>query len=112
MSKQEATLRRKRRIRAKITGTSGRPRLAVHLSLTQTRAQLIDDETGATLASAREDRADTGTKTERAARVGERLAVAAKAAGITTVVFDRAGHPFRGRTRAVADAARNAGLEF
>lgn len=112
MSKQENTFRRKRRIRAKISGTASRPRLAVHLSLTQTRAQLIDDRAGATVASAREERSDTGTKTERATKVGERLAAAAKAVGVVTVVFDRSGHPFRGRTKAVADAARRAGLEF
>jgi large subunit ribosomal protein L18 len=112
MSKLRLSQRRRARIRSRIHGTATRPRLVVHLSLTQTRAQLIDDEAGRTLASASEQASDAGTKTERATLVGERLGEAAKAAGVTRIVFDRAGHPFRGRTKAVAEAARAKGLEF
>lgn len=110
-------LRRHRRVRAKISGTSGRPRLAVFRSLSHIYVQVIDDESATTLVSAstlesalRDKRA--GTKTEQAKLVGKTLAERARAKGIETVVFDRGGFLYHGRLAALADAAREAGLKF
>ncbi len=112
-SKHSARLRRHRRVRAIISGTAGRPRLSVFRSVKHISAQLIDDRTGKTLVAATETEAKpTGTKTERATAIGKLIAAKAKAAKITAVVFDRAGHRYHGRIKALADAARAEGLQF
>jgi len=98
-------------IRKKISGTSERPRLAVFRSNKQIYAQVIDDITGNTLASA--SSVDSkGTKTEQASAVGKLIADNAKEAGVDTVVFDRGGFLYHGRVKALADSAREAGLKF
>jgi large subunit ribosomal protein L18 len=109
------TMKRKRRhakVRAKISGTESRPRLAVFRSNKNIYAQVIDDVKAITLAQANDLKETRGTKQERAAIVGKAVAEAAKAQGVTTVVFDRAGYLFTGRVKAVAEAARAAGLNF
>ncbi len=103
--------RRKKRIRAKISGTSLRPRLAVYKSNAYIYAQLIDDENGVTLAAASSMKAKGG-KTESAKAVGTELAKLAKSKSIAKVVFDRGGFIYTGRVRALADGAREGGLEF
>jgi len=114
LSTRDARLRRHRRVRGKVSGTAERPRLAVFRSNRGVFAQLIDDEGGRTLASASwlDHRSFTGTKTEQAAEVGKSLAANAKKAGITTCVFDRGGYLYHGRVKALADGAREGGLEF
>jgi len=112
---REARERRHRRVRRKIVGTVERPRLTVHRSNRGIEAQLIDDVEGRTLAHARHaglPKSFKGSKTEQAAEVGKLLAAAAKKAGIETVVFDRGGYLYHGRVKALADAARAAGLAF
>ncbi len=115
---RKARKRRHRRIRAKISGTAARPRLNVFRSIDHIYAQLIDDETGHTLASAStidgELRGEMAgkTKKEQAALVGKKVAERARAAGISTVVFDRGGYLYHGRVKALADGAREGGLEF
>jgi large subunit ribosomal protein L18 len=110
--------RRKRheRIRLHLAGTDGRPRLAVFRSLNHIYAQVIDDTSGRTLAAAstvdKELKGATSTKSEEAAHVGRLIAQRAKAAGVERVVFDRAGFRYHGRIKSLADAAREAGLEF
>ncbi|MFL5778802.1 MAG: 50S ribosomal protein L18 [Chloroflexota bacterium] len=110
--------RRKRhdRIRLRLEGTGSRPRLAVFRSNTHIYAQVIDDATGRTLAAAstveKELRGSSSTKTEEAAVVGRLVAERAKTAGVERVVFDRAGFRYHGRIKSLADAAREAGLEF
>lgn len=103
--------RRRKRIRAKVSGTSERPRLSVYKSNAYMYAQVIDDTKGLTLAAA-SSMDVKGNKTEAAAKVGAELAKLAKAKGITKVVFDRGGFIYTGRVQALADAAREAGLEF
>lgn len=114
--RRQSRLRRHRRVRKKVHGTAARPRLAVHRSNKHIVAQLIDDEAGRTLAAASTSEADlresTGSTVDAATRVGTLLADRAKAAGISTVVFDRGGFRFHGRVAALANAAREAGLEF
>jgi large subunit ribosomal protein L18 len=114
LAKREARLRRRRRIRGKVSGTAARPRLAVFRSNRGIFAQLVDDERGRTVASA--DwlalRPFEGSKTDQAREVGKRLAAAAKSAGVTTCVFDRGGYLFHGRVKALADGAREGGLQF
>ncbi len=106
-------LRRKKRIRAKILGTAARPRLSVHCSLKMIRAQLIDDEAGKTLAAVSSAQLKKATKNIDAAKqLGEMVAEKAKAAKITTVVFDRNARKYHGRIKALADAARAGGLTF
>ncbi len=112
MIKTRSRIHRHRRVRARLTGTAARPRLAVFRSAKHLRAQLIDDQAGRTLASASDMQLTTGTKTERAAAVGKLLAEQATAAKITTCVFDRGGHRFHGRVKALAEAAREHGLKF
>lgn len=119
MLKPEARNRRHRRVRKKVRGSAARPRLAVFRSNKHVYAQVIDDDAGATLAAAstKETATDgstaSSTKTVDAAKsVGQRLGERAKAAGISTVVFDRGGFHYHGRVAAVADGAREAGLEF
>jgi large subunit ribosomal protein L18 len=114
LTTREARLRRHRRVRGKVSGTAERPRLVVHRSNRGIFAQLVDDQAGRTLASASwlADRSFTGTKTEQAAEVGRRLAAAATKAGITRCVFDRGGYLYHGRVKALADGAREGGLEL
>ena len=110
--------RRKRhdRIRLHLAGTDVRPRLAVFRSLNHIYAQIIDDASGQTLAAAstveKELKGSSSTKSEEAAVVGRLVAERAKAAGVERVVFDRAGFRYHGRIKSLADAAREAGLEF
>jgi large subunit ribosomal protein L18 len=110
--------RRKRhdRIRLHMAGTDARPRLAVFRSLNHIYAQVIDDASGRTLATAstveKELRGTGQTKSDEAKVVGRLLAERAKAAGVERVVFDRAGFRYHGRIKSLADAAREAGLEF
>lgn len=117
-TRAESRLRRHRRVRLTVHGTPERPRLNVFRSLSDIYAQVIDDQAGMTLAAAssvdRELRAKLAglTKTEQAKKVGELVAERAKEKGITTVVFDRGGYQYMGRVKALADAARQAGLEF
>ena len=117
-SSSAARTRRHARVRNKIMGTAERPRLNVFRSLTNIYAQVIDDRAGHTLAAAStldpalRDEIKEIKKTEAAAKVGALVAERAKAAGVTTVVFDRGGYQYHGRVKALADAAREAGLEF
>jgi len=110
--------RRKRheRIRLHLAGTDVRPRLAVFRSLNHIYAQVIDDASGKTLAAAstveKELKGSTSTKSEEAAIVGRLVAERAKAVGVERVVFDRAGFRYHGRIKSLADAAREAGLDF
>ena len=99
-------------IRSKITGTGAKPRLAVFKSNSQIYAQLIDDVSGVTLASASSLSIKGGTKKEQAAEVGKNLADQAKASNIESVVFDRGGFVYHGRIKQLAEAAREAGLKF
>jgi len=107
---------RHHRLRKKVNGTAERPRLAVHRSSRHMFVQLIDDLAGNTLASASTMEADVraldGDKKARAAEVGKLLAARAREAGVTAVVFDRGGYEYHGRVAALADAAREGGLEF
>lgn len=106
-------LQRKGRIRATISGTAQRPRLSVYVSNLHITAQLVDDDAQRTLAYASTIGSKaTGTMTEKAAAIGVEIAKKAKAAKISQVVFDRGGKLYHGRIKALADAARNAGLEF
>ena len=104
---------RHHRVRAKVMGTSQKPRLNVFRSLSHIYVQLIDDETGRTLAAASSTEVKTkGKKSEVAAMVGKLVAQKALAAGIKKVVFDRGGYQYHGRVKQLAEAARAAGLEF
>ena len=109
---------RHRRVRRKVTGTTSRPRLCVFRSLNHIRAQLIDDSMGQTLVSMStldsqtRDKADGKGKSEKAEIVGTLLAERALDKGIKKVVFDRGGYKYHGRIKALAEAARKAGLEF
>lgn len=105
---------RKNRIRSVVTGTTARPRLAVHVSLQHVTAQIIDDTTHKTVAyvSTVGNKTATGTMTEKAEWVGTEIAQKAKSAKVSAVVFDRGGRLYHGRVKALADAARKAGLEF
>jgi large subunit ribosomal protein L18 len=100
------------RIRNKVTGTQERPRLVVFRSLKHIYAQLVDDTANRTIATVSDLGIEQGKKGERAAEVGKMIAERAKSAGITRVVFDRAGYRYHGRIKAVADGARKGGLEF
>jgi large subunit ribosomal protein L18 len=113
-TKQQARLHRHRRVRAKVTGTTARPRLAVYRSNRTISAQVIDDTAGHTLASASsQDKSLASLKrAETPAAVGKLVAERAVKAGIATVVFDRGGYLYHGRVKALADAARENGLEF
>ncbi len=114
--KQLLRVRRHRRVRKRVTGTAERPRLAVFRSNKHISAQVIDDVSGRTVASASTVEADlrgpsTGNK-DAAAKVGRLVAERAKSAGVSRVVFDRGGFLYHGRVAALADAARENGLEF
>lgn len=108
--------RRHNRVRKKVSGTAARPRLAVFRSAKHIYAQVIDDVSGRTLASAStmevEFRSDQAATVAVAGEVGRRVAERAKATGIETVVFDRAGFRYHGRVASVAEGARTAGLKF
>jgi large subunit ribosomal protein L18 len=114
--RRTAKARRHFRLRKKVSGTAVRPRLVVNRSSRHIVGQLVDDLTGHTLASASSLEADVraldGDKKAKAAKVGELLAVRAKNVGIGRVVFDHGGHGYHGRIAALADAAREGGLEF
>lgn len=112
LSKIAQRTRRHKRIRAKVSGTSERPRLAIFKSLSYIYAQLIDDTKGVTLASSSDMGLKGKTKTERAKLAGVALAKSAKAKGLSEVVFDRGGFIYTGRVRAFADGAREGGLVF
>jgi large subunit ribosomal protein L18 len=117
MSNVDSRLKRKTRIRKKVNGTPDRPRLTVYKSLNHIYAQVIDDTTGKTLAAAsslsKELKGnDEGDKKASAKRVGALLAQKAKAAKVEKVVFDRNGFPYHGRIAAIADGAREGGLQF
>lgn len=105
---------RKNRVRSRVSGTAERPRLTVTVSNMHISAQLIDDVAGKTIASATTvgAKALKGTMTEKAAAIGTDIAKKAKKAKVTAVVFDRNGRQYAGRLSALADAARNEGLEF
>lgn len=112
-SKKSTTrARRHNRIRAKVSGTSSRPRLVVFRSLNNHYAQLIDDSKGITLVSASDLKMKDGKKSERAKKVGLELAGLAKAKKITACVFDRNGYKYHGRVKAIAEGAREGGLDF
>ncbi|MFZ1476805.1 MAG: 50S ribosomal protein L18 [Sphingorhabdus sp.] len=117
MAKLSLFEKRRQRVRSKLRSqVAGRPRLSVHRTGRHIYAQIIDDSKGVTVASA--STLDTGAKakngatSDAAAEVGKRVAEAAKKAGVTNVVFDRGGFLFHGRVKALADAAREGGLEF
>lgn len=113
LSKTEKRQKIKRRVRRNIFGTAERPRLSVYRSNKEIYAQLIDDKAGVTLASASSrEKAELTTKTEISASVGKLIAEKAKAKGIETVVFDRNGFVYHGRIKALADGAREGGLNF
>ncbi|MBA2374373.1 MAG: 50S ribosomal protein L18 [Chloroflexi bacterium] len=115
-SRGAARRKRHERIRLHLAGSESRPRLAVFRSLNHIYAQIIDDASGRTLAAAstveRELKGSTTTKTEEAAAVGRLVAKRARTAGVDRVVFDRAGFRYHGRIKSLADAAREAGLDF
>ncbi len=117
MAKLSLFAKRRLRVRSKLRSqVAGRPRLSVHRTGRHIYAQIIDDSKGATLASAstldKDVKAKNGSTADAAADVGKRVAEAAKKAGISSVVFDRGGFLFHGRVKALADAAREGGLEF
>lgn len=111
-NKQDKRIRLKMKIRAKIKGTSSRPRLSVFRSNKFIYAQVIDDMSGKTLVEASDIKTTKGTKTERAKQVGKAVAVACLGKKIDTVVFDRNGFKYTGRIKLVADEARAGGLKF
>jgi large subunit ribosomal protein L18 len=113
MAKLSLFARRRRRVRTALKArASGRPRLSVHRSGRHIYAQIIDDAAGRTVAAANTLGSKSGSNVDAAAQVGKSLADAAKKAGVTAVVFDRGGFLFHGRVKALADAAREGGLEF
>jgi large subunit ribosomal protein L18 len=111
----QSRARRHRRVRGKVAGTAERPRLAVFRSNRGIEAQLVDDETGRTVASASWialPKSFKGEKVAQATEVGKLLAANAKQAGVEAVVFDRGGYLYHGRVKALADGAREGGLQF
>ena len=115
LSVRDARARRHKRVRGRVQGTADRPRLVVHRSNRGITASLVDDLSGKTVASASWlalKASFKGDKSEQATEVGKRLAAAAKQAGVQTCVFDRAGYLFHGRVKALADGAREGGLQF
>ena len=115
-SRSAARQKRHARLRLRVSGDAARPRLAVFRSLNHIYAQVIDDSTGRTLAAASSLEPDLksskATKSAEAATVGRLVAERARAAGVGLVVFDRAGFRYHGRVKSLADAAREAGLDF
>lgn len=115
-SKSSARLKRRYAIRKKVAGTTAKPRLSIYRSNADIYAQLINDETGVTLASASSRQKDIAaqkvTKTEKSKLVGASIALKATELGLKTVVFDRGGNLYHGRVKAVAEGAREGGLEL
>ena len=114
LTTREARLRRHRRIRGKVRGTAERPRLAVFRSNRGIEAQLVDDDAAKTLAAASwlNLKSFNGNKVDQATEVGKLLAKNAKSAGVERAVFDRGGNLYHGRVKALADGAREGGLQF
>jgi large subunit ribosomal protein L18 len=114
VTKDQRRLRRRRRVRARVSGTAQRPRLSVFRSNKGVVAQLIDDTKGHTVAAVNWIEPDLRklTATDQAKKAGELLADRAKAAGVETCVFDRGGYQYHGRVKALADGAREGGLAF
>ena len=118
LDKRSARLKRHRRVRKKVSGTPERPRLCVFKSIKHIYAQIIDDENGLTLVSAStlspdlRDKISGGSNTEAAKAIGEVIGKKAVEKDITNVVFDRGGYLYHGRVKALAEAAREAGLSF
>jgi large subunit ribosomal protein L18 len=114
LTKRERRLKRRRRVRARVTGTAERPRLSVHRSNRGVFAQLIDDDKGHTVAAVNwtEPELRKLSASEQAKKAGELLAERAKQAGVESCVFDRAGYQFHGRVKALAEGAREGGLAF
>jgi large subunit ribosomal protein L18 len=116
-ARRQGRITRHRRVRKKVHGTAERPRLAVYRSNKHIAVQVIDDDRGHTLAAASSTETDlrsagSGGSVAAAERVGALVAERAKAAGVTAVVFDRGGYAYHGRVAAIAEAARNGGLDF
>jgi large subunit ribosomal protein L18 len=114
LTSRQRRLRRRRRVRARVSGTADRPRLSVYRSNKGVFAQLIDDREGRTVAAVNwiEPELKSLTATDQARRAGELLAERAKAAGVETCVFDRGGYQYHGRVKALAEGAREGGLQF
>jgi large subunit ribosomal protein L18 len=114
LTKPQQRLRRRRRVRARVSGTAERPRLSVYRSNRGVFAQLVDDDKGHTVAAVNwiEPGLRKLSATEQAKKAGELLAERAKAAGVETCVFDRGGYQYHGRVQALADGAREGGLAF
>lgn len=114
LHKLQSRMQRKKRIRSVVTGTAERPRLSVFVSSRHISAQIIDDTTHTTVAAVSTvgQKAAAGTMTEKATWAGTEIAAKAKSAKVTQVVFDRGGKQYHGRVKALADAAREKGLEF
>jgi len=114
ITKPAKRLKRRRRVRAKVSGTAERPRISVFRSNRGVSLQLIDDVAGRTIAAVTwtEDELKSLKKMDQARRAGELLAERAKAAGVQTAVFDRGGYQYHGRVKAIADGARDGGLAF
>ena len=112
LTKPERRLTRRRRVRAKVVGTAERPRISVFRSNRGISVQLVDDLGGRTLAAVPWTEFRGAAKMEQAAQVGAALAERAKALGVERAVFDRGGYQYHGRVRALAEAAREAGLAF
>ena len=116
IDRKKVRTRKHKSIRRRIVGTAERPRLSVYRSLQNVFVQIIDDTTGNTLVSAstieKGAKIENGSNIEAAKQIGERIAKKALEKGITTVVFDRGGYIYTGRIKAIADAAREAGLKF
>ena len=114
VTKPQARLKRRHRVRAKVSGTAERPRISVFRSNRGIFAQLIDDDAGVTLASVQwtEEALRTLKPMEQATEAGKLLAARAKDAGVDTAVFDRGGYQYHGRVKALAEGAREGGLSF
>ena len=114
VTKEQRRLRRRRRVRARVSGTAARPRLSVYRSNRGVFAQLVDDTKGHTVAAVNWIEPDLRklAATEQAKKAGELLAERAKAAGVETCVFDRGGYQYHGRVKALAEGAREGGLAF
>jgi large subunit ribosomal protein L18 len=114
LTKPKQRLKRRRRVRAKVHGTAGRPRISVFRSNRGIFVQLVDDDSGHTLAAVNwtEPELRGQAPMDQARRAGELIAQRAEAAGISTAVFDRGGYKYHGRVKALADGAREAGLQF
>jgi large subunit ribosomal protein L18 len=114
LTSQQRRLRRRRRVRSRVSGTAERPRLSVYRSNKGVFAQLIDDRAGHTLAAVNwiEPELKSLSATDQARKAGELLAERAKAAGVEACVFDRGGYQYHGRVKALADGAREGGLKF